>query len=168
MVKHITLSSGRQCLVDASDYEWLTVTKWSDDSDGYAVRSATREDGGKTTEKMHRLIIGAKRGETVDHINGTPWDNRRENLRIVTDSQNARNTKIYSTNKSGFKGVAVYKKDKWTAQITVNYRKLHLGVFVDAEEAAEVYNDAAIEHFGEYAKLNLLSDIARHADKLPD
>lgn len=168
MVKYITLSNGRECLVDDDDFEYLSKTKWHDDSRGYAIRGAVREDGVRTTEKMHRIIINAEKGKLVDHINGLPWDNRKENLRIVTDTQNARNTKMYNTNKSGYKGVAVYNGKKWTAQITVNYRKLHLGVFEDAKVAAEVYNDAAVEHFGEYAKLNLLSDIARHADKLPD
>ena len=167
MVKKITLSSGKQCLVDDEDFNILSVTRWSDDSNGYAIRHTKTAEGLKTTEKMHRIIMQAKPGEIVDHINGCPWDNRKENLRIVTDKENARNSKLYNTNKSGYKGVAVYKNGRWTAQITVNYRKLHLGVYDDVEEAAEAYNEAAIEHFGEYARLNLLSDIARHAAKLP-
>ena len=167
MVKSTTLSSGRKCQVDDEDYHILSITKWADDSNGYAIRSAITPEGVKTTEKMHRIIMQAKPGEIVDHINGCPWDNRKENLRIVTDQENARNSKMYSTNKSGYKGVAVYKNGRWTAQITVDYRKIHLGVFDDAEEAAIAYNDAATQHFGEYARLNLLSDIARHAAKLP-
>lgn len=166
MVKSITLSSGRKCQVDDEDYDLLSLTKWSDDSRGYAIRRAINPDGTGTTEKMHRIITSAKQGEIVDHINGLPWDNRKENLRIVTNRQNTRNSKLKSTNKSGYKGVAVYKNGKWSAQITVNYRKIHLGIFEDAEEAAMVYNNAATEHFGEYARLNLMSDIARHAAKL--
>jgi hypothetical protein len=151
LTKYIPLSSGKNAIVDDDDYEWLSVTKWADDSSGYAIRKVK---GKTTTEKMHRLIIDVKEGEHVDHINGIPWDNRKENLRIATARQNAANKGPYSTNKSGYKGVAVYKNGRWTAQITVNYRKLHLGCFDDPKEAALAYNEAAIAHFGEYAKLN--------------
>jgi hypothetical protein len=159
MSKFIPLSGGkRTAIVDDDDYLWLTTTKWSDDKLGYAVRHKRKEDGSDTTEKMHRLIMKAKAGEQVDHVNGIPWDNRKENLRIVNNSQNSANKKAYSTNKSGYKGVAVYKKNKWTAQITVNYRKIHLGVFECKHEAAEVYNVAALKYFGEYARLNEIKE----------
>lgn len=154
MVKIIKLSSGRDCLVDDEDYDWLSKTKWSDDSNGYAIRRKYKSKR-NTTEKMHRLILGAKPGEIVDHINGNPSDNRRCNLRIVSDKQNARNTKTYSTNKTGYKGVAVVKcSRRYSAQITVNYRKIHLGMFDCPKDAAKAYNEAAIKHFGEFARLN--------------
>ncbi|KAA8750168.1 HNH endonuclease [Paenibacillus sp. UASWS1643] len=155
MVREIELSNGKKALVDDEDYGWLSETKWSDDSRGYAIRRV--RDGRNTTEKMHRLIVGANPGQIVDHINGVPWDNRRDNLRVVTDQQNSFNTQISSTNKTGFKGVAVYKARKnpgYTAQITVNYRKIHLGCFDDPVEAAIAYNNAARMYFGEFAILN--------------
>jgi hypothetical protein len=151
LTKYIPLSSGKFAIVDDEDYEWLNETKWADDSNGYAVRKVK---GKKTTEKMHRLVLNAKDGEVVDHINRIPWDNRKENLRIATVRQNSANKGHYSTNKSGYKGVAVYSNGRWTAQITVNYRKIHLGVFECKHEAAFVYNEAAVKYFGEYAKLN--------------
>lgn len=158
MPKHIQLSSGRQAIVDDGDYEWLLRTKWSDDSQGYAIRCKINADSTKTTEKMHRLITGAKEGEIVDHINGIPWDNRRVNLRIVTNSQNGKNKGIYPTNKTGYKGVALNNSSKgskkYTAQITVDYRKIHLGCFDNPVEAALVYDEAARKYHGEFAKLN--------------
>jgi hypothetical protein len=153
LTKYIPLSSGINAIVDDDDYEWLRETKWADDSLGYAIRKVK---GKNSTEKMHRLIIKAEPGEVVDHINGIPWDNRKENLRIVTTRQNSANKGPYSTNKSGYKGVAVYMNDRWTAQITVNYRKIHLGCYDDPKEAAQAYNEAAIKYFGEYAKLNAI------------
>lgn len=153
-MKIIKLSSGKECLVDTEDFEWLSKTKWSDDGDGYAIRYFINKCGKKTTEKMHRLIIGARNDEQVDHINGIPSDNRKMNLRIVTNQQNSRNKNKYNTNKTGYKGVAIYKKDKFTAQITHNYKKIHLGVFDNVSEAALAYNKAAKLYFGEYAKLN--------------
>jgi hypothetical protein len=155
-VKEIPLSSGIRALVDDDDYEWLSKTKWSDDGHGYAIRKVK---GKNTTEKMHRLIMNAKPGEQVDHINGIPYDNRKCNLRIVSNSENSKNrTRPYSTNKSGYKGVAVYRDGKWTAQITVNYRKIHLGVFDCKHEATRAYNAAAIEYFGEFAHLNVIEE----------
>jgi hypothetical protein len=155
LAKYIPLSSGKYAIVDDEDYEWLSQTKWSDDSRGYAIRKVK---GKKTTEKMHRLIMGAKEGEQVDHINGIPWDNRKSNLRIVNNAQNSANRGPYSTNKTGYKGVAVYKNGKFTAQITVNYKKIHLGVFDNPVDAARAYNEAAKKYFGEYAKLNPIDD----------
>lgn len=151
MTKFITLSSGIKALVDDDDYEWLSKTRWSDDSCGYAIRKV---QGKNTTEKMHRLIMNAKPHEQVDHLNGIPWDNRKENLRLVSNELNSRNKGKYSSNKTGYKGVAVYKQGRYTAQITVNYRKKHLGVFDDPKEAALAYNEAAVKYFGEFAKLN--------------
>lgn len=153
MPKQIPLSGGRiYAIVDDEDFDWLSETKWSDDSRGYAIR---RVKGDKnTTEKMHRLIMRAKDGEIVDHINGNPWDNRKENLRIATTAENCKNRNMYVTNKTGYKGVAVYKNNKYTAQVTVNYRKLHLGVFDCPIEAALAYNQAATKYFGEFARLN--------------
>jgi hypothetical protein len=156
LVGYITLSKGNKAIVDDEDYEYLTQTKWSDDSHGYAIRHAFNIEGIPTTEKMHRIIMNAEPHQQVDHINGIPWDNRKSNLRLVTNAQNSANKDRYSTNKSGYKGVAVYNKGRWTAQITVNYRKIHLGCFDDPKEAALAYNEAAVKYFGEYAKLNVV------------
>lgn len=158
MVKIIILSSGRECLVDDEDYELLAKNKWADDRRGYAIRAVRKDDGTRTTVKMHRLLLNAKPGEIVDHINGNPSDNRKSNLRIVSDAANARNSRKYSTNTTGYKGVAPHTKGRFTAQITVNYRKIHLGVFEDKVEAARAYNVAAVKYFGKYAKLNEIKE----------
>jgi len=73
----------------------------------------------------------------VDHINRNTLDNRRKNLRIVTIQDNLRNQKR-PNNKTGYTGVAVHKQTgKYTAQIKVNYKKIHLGIFKTIEEAYE-------------------------------
>lgn len=154
MVKRIPLTLGNYALVDDEDYAVLSERKWQDDSRGYATAGHVKPCGKRTTVKMHRIILGAADDEHVDHINGNPWDNRRCNLRIVSNQQNSFNRGKYSTNTTGYKGVARYKGDRFTAQITVDGRKLHLGCFDDAEEAAMAYNVAAWIYQGEYAKLN--------------
>lgn len=79
----------------------------------------------------HRLIFKITTGiepKEIDHINGDPSDNRIENLREISRSQNSYNTNLRSTNKSGFKGVCFDKsRSKWIATISNNYKTINLG-----------------------------------------
>lgn len=110
---------------------------------------------GKDTKSLHRIITQASPGEHVDHINGDRLDNRRVNLRICTHRQNRANSKIYSNNRTGYKGVGWVKdKSKFRARIKVNYKEISLGLYDSKEEAALAYNKAALKYFGKYAKLN--------------
>ena len=102
---------------------------------------------------MHRLILGVLDQDDVDHKDGDGLNNQRRNLRPCTNTQNRRNHKLYKNNSTGFIGVVVDKK-KFVAQIFVARERIRLGVFETAEEAAKIYDKAAIKHFGEYASLN--------------
>ncbi len=98
----------------------------------------------------------------IDHIDRNPQNNRPENLRPATPSQNSANTKLARNNTTGFKGVRVAsgwcgktpKRTKWVAFITVNKRQIHLGMHASPEDAARAYNEAARRHFGEFAYQN--------------
>lgn len=111
---------------------------------------------------MHRLILGLAPGQVGDHRNGNGLDNRRENLRMATYSQNNQNARPSSKKASPFKGVSIrcnrfggrYKARPWAAEIHVDGRKIGLGSFPDEVSAAKAYDVAAREHFGEFAKLN--------------
>lgn len=104
---------------------------------------------------MHRLIMNAKKGIQVDHINRDTLDNRRQNLRFATPSQNAANKIIGENNKSGFKGVFWDRySNSWHAKIKVNYKQIHIGFFKTPEDAAKAYNQVALKHFGKFALLN--------------
>jgi hypothetical protein len=89
----------------------------------------------------------------IDHINGDRSDNRFANLRIGTNAENVRNSKMRSNNKCGYKGVH-YKKaiKKFVAQISADGRVYHLGVFKTAAEAHAAYWKAAQERFGKFAR----------------
>lgn len=102
--------------------------------------------------RFHRHIMLAPEGYDIDHINGNPLDNRLINLRVATRSQNMANVK-----KAKYKGVYKVASGKYKAVITINYKQHHLGVFDTAEEAALIYNEAAIKYHGEYANLNEVS-----------
>jgi hypothetical protein len=82
-----------------------------------------------------------------------------ENLRICTHTQNLKNQGIRCDSTSGYKGVSWNKqRKKFEAYIMENYKKIHLGFFDIADDAANVYNSAAIKYFGEFAKLNIIKE----------
>lgn len=162
-MKRIPLTQGKEALVDDCDYEFLVVCNWcvSDNGDGnlYAQCTTSRTNpGGRKHLKMHRVVsklMGYPSELNIDHKNGDGLDNRRENLRVATTSQNAANRGPQTNSKSGLKGVSWNTpKRKWHARIQVNKKLIHLGYFTDNIEAAKAYNKAAEEHFREFAWLN--------------
>ena len=141
-------------LVDSEDYFAVAKHKWHVNPCGGSGLYAHRRKDGKLVS-MHREILGAKDGEYVDHINGDSLDNRRRNLRICTNAENGRNSKISKANKSGYKGVGWNSQRKlWRAKITVNRKSIELGFHVCPLRASSLYDDAAKKHFGEFARLN--------------
>ena len=163
------LTQGKETLVDDEDYEMLMEHKWfanKDDKSGkfYVKRKSPIDSNGKQkTICMHRVITNAPKGKQIDHINGNPLDNRKENLRTCTNQQNQMNRGRTKNNKSGYKGVYYSKKSKsminehskpWRAEIQHNKKIIYLGYYKTKEEAALAYNKKAKELNGEYAKVN--------------
>ena len=106
--------------------------------------------------KVHRLITACPKGMVVDHINGDKLDNRKENLRICTMSENARNSKKHAdATSSQYKGVSFAKtRGCWVAQISAYGNRITLGSYTVEVEAAKAYNKAALFYFGEFAFIN--------------
>lgn len=164
----IPLSQGKFALVDAEDYEWLSQWKWhyaiGKGGIGYARRKTYL---GKTTAGtyqtisvwMHRVINKTPNNLITDHINGNTLDNRRNNLRSCSTLQNnANRTKNRSKTYTVYKGVTRHPKDKkWHANIGLDHRTIYLGGFDTPELAAKAYNNAALNFFGDFAKLNFIS-----------
>ena len=102
---------------------------------------------------MHGLTIG---GAEVDHKDTDPSNNAIWNLRLATSTEQKQNKKVQSNNRSGLKGAyyhACHKGKKWRSQIKVGDRLIFLGYFHTAIEAHEAYASAALEHFGEFARV---------------
>lgn len=126
------------------------------DVNGYV---ATRRSGQRSERVylLHRIIMNCPDHLVVDHINHDKKDNRRENLRICTRSQNNKNIKKANlpNASSQFKGVRWHKGDeKWNARIQVNGEGIWLGNFDTEIAAAEMYDDAAEHFFKDYALFN--------------
>ena len=105
---------------------------------------------------MHRLLMNFPSGMVIDHINRNGLDNRRANLRIVTNRQNCWNSSCgINVGSSKYKGVRWLARDrKWRSSIRHNGRKVSLGDFKDEISAARAYDAAAKRYRGEFAVLN--------------
>ena len=110
----------------------------------------------KETYLNHRLIYIWHYGvepQFIDHIDGTRINNKIENLREVTTSQNCKNGKLRKNNKSGVKNVHWYKRDKkWCVDLKVNGKLKNFGKFEDLELAELVANEARKLYYGEYSR----------------
>lgn len=122
-------------LVDSDDAGWAGQWVWHLSGGGYAARFE-RVSGKRRIVKLHRAILGLKFGDILqgDHINRDRLDNRRINLRIVTNAQNEQNKSKRKEGASRFRGVQP-NNGKWTASVTANGKRMHLGSFSTEEEA---------------------------------
>lgn len=159
-MKIIILFNKKEVLVDDEDYSYLKEITWSYHNSGYAFTRTSRKLGKRKSILMHRVIMKASLTEEVDHINGNRLDNRKNNLRIASRKENGRNQLVQKRIKSSkYKGVSFYKPTKkWRASIKFNQKSFNLGYFLSEKEAALVYNKKATELFGEFAKLNNISN----------
>jgi hypothetical protein len=88
----------------------------------------------------------------IDHINGIPSDNRIENLRLATNSQNLANRGKPKNNTSGYKGVYLHNQTKkWVASIKHLGKKYALGCFAKPEDAHNAYKAASLRLNQEFA-----------------
>ena len=105
---------------------------------------------------LHHLVAGKPpKGVRTDHTNRDTLDNRRENLRFVTSSQNCMNRTVRSDSTSGITGV--YWKPaigKWVAQITASGKTMHLGYYKDRGDAIRARREGERMHFGDYTPDN--------------
>lgn len=146
----LQIASGKEVLISEADFGLVSQFLWHVGAKGYVM---ARLNGKKIY--LHRLIMNTPNDMDTDHINRNKLDNRRENLRIATRSENNMNKKMQTNNTSGYKGVGWNKQNQnWRAKIKVGDKHLNLGSFQDKILAAKAYDDAAKKYFGKYARTN--------------
>lgn len=161
---------------ETGEFVWkFRDRKWFDSDKGWKI--VNNRNAGKITGSIdislgyvrinifrkpylaHRLawlyVYGEWPQNHIDHINQIKDDNRIENLRAATQSQNGMNRSSYNGTTSQYKGVSWHKHaNKWVVQIRIDVKQKHLGYFTSEEDAARTYDRAALELFGKYANLN--------------
>lgn len=175
----IVLPNGMTCLVDARDLPLVEGFAW------YAhptlngkkryVRASIRVGDRLRGVYMHRLLLGVRSDQHVDHINGDGLDNRRSNLRVATASQNHANRR-YPGSASGYMGVYSRKPGTFYGKIKCRGQQYYTPTYNLAEVAARARDTLAATLFGEFARLNFPTDHAsnpmnrpasRHGEHVP-
>jgi len=168
MVIELELSRGKKTLIDdidedLSQFKWYLVETTSKSrSNYYAYNQVKYKNGRYKYNRLHRVILERVLGrilskrEEVDHINHNGLDNRRENIRLATRSENQHNQRIRTFAKSSrYKGVDWYKRYcKWRARIQVNGKSICIGFFDIEEDAARAYDMEAKRTFPTFCYLN--------------
>lgn len=157
-VVSIPLTRGLVAIVDAADAESVLQHKWHGHRRNSAKLSFEPQrhlkyvDGVSVSETMAAFLMGQREGFIVDHVDGNPLNNRRQNLRWATRAQNAINWK--RPNKTGVRGVFRNGDSRFAARIKTDAKRIYLGTFSTIEAAAAAYDAAALRHHGEFAVLN--------------
>ena len=147
---------GSSFIIDSSDFPAVSEHTWWKSKRGYPVmKTSRRSEEGQKTVTLHRFLMQPPPSCDVDHISGDKMDNRRCNLRICSHQQNMYNQKMRNTNTSGYYGVSLLKSvGRYEAYIHNCGKKIYLGLFSSAEEAACARDKAAYRLYGRFAKLN--------------
>lgn len=154
-------------IIDEEDFPVLREYKWHLFSSRYGKkyiargqRIGPRKENKTKAILLHRVIMNPPEDKCIDHINGNPLDNRKENLRICEMKENTRNRKKSNNCSSRYLGVNKRSDGKmWEAGIRFNGVRTYLGSFKSEEEAALAYNKKAKELFGVFANLNIIKPL---------
>lgn len=160
-MRYILLTQSKRVTVDDEDYERLALFKWYFHHTGYAVRNFTDSNKKRKTIFLHREVLGTPKGEYVDHKDCDKLNCQKDNLRPTTYANNNTNKFPQKNNTSGYKGVHQRETGKWRAYFTLKKKRTYIGQFETAIEAARAYNKAALEVWGEFARLNVIDNASK-------
>ena len=153
-MKQIPLTQNQIATVDDKDYEIIILDKWFvhfERGRYYAWRNKN-----KRPMRMHHVVMGIPpKGYEIDHIDRNGLNNQRNNLRIVTRSENNLNAKKRKNSSSQYKGVQWNKnKQKWYAEFKYLGKRFCLGYFNKEQDAAKERDWFVINYYGRNTMLN--------------
>ena len=165
-MREFILYDGTIVKVDDEDFNHIADYQWYLNKKDGKIRAVVRNDNGRLFY-MHREILAAPESAIVDHIDGNPLNNTKQNLRFVNDQQSNQNRGKFKNCSSKYKGVTWHKRVKrWQAQIGFNKDVIQLGYHETEELAAVHYDMAAIYLFGKYCRLNFPERAAEYMAQL--
>jgi hypothetical protein len=146
-------------LVGNSDYNRLMEFNWHATWNAHTKSFYATRHNPKHPKRghiwLHVAVLGVIKGKSPDHINHDTLDNRRANLRPATKNQNAAHHRMKKNNTSGYCGLNWKpRRNRWEAWIRPGGRRVYLGSFKEAVDAAKAYDTAAKKYYGEFASLN--------------
>ena len=154
-VAYVPLTQGYEAVIDAADRHLVAGYNWTvlvGPRTVYACRTGPRPKQHKVF--MHRLLMGEPEGFQIDHIDSDGLNNRRNNLRTATKSQNQCNQRLNARNKSGFKGVSWHVPSaKWQSHIMLHGKSRNLGHFGCPTAAHFAYVKASRALHGEFGRI---------------
>lgn len=164
--RELIIRGGHIAIVDAEDYERASKLSWNLDDKGYPrahikngysdrVKGVLRK---RPMVRLHQFVMNAAKGSRYDHEDGNPLNNRKSNLRPCTQRQNTFNRKPEGNRK--YKGTEQLPSGSWRASLRHDGKMFRKGPFPSENEAAEAYNKMAVEHFGEFARLNKIEGVS--------
>ena len=147
MDKMIKVYPDTFAIVSDEDYAIVCKHPWSLSNCGYV-----QSKSGDTHVLMHRLIMNAKKGQEIDHVNRDKLDNRRDNLKLCTHKDNMKNV-VWKSGSSGYRGVTYVKlQRRWRAYTQIDGKQISFGYYATAIEAARGYDRHMLRLFGSEMK----------------
>lgn len=144
------INSSNTAEVDDEDFDRINAYEWR-----IGGRTIIRYVHRRKWVTMASQVM-RREGVMYDHKDRNYFNNRKNNLRVCSYSQNAINAPKRAGCTSKYKGVYWNKQyNKWHAQVGKYGNRHHLGMFESEDEAALAYNKKAFELFGEFAVLNV-------------
>lgn len=148
---------GHTVIFDECDRDLVTNHKWYPryKKSGNVYMSRTIWVGKNKYKSfiLHREIMGAQKGQIVDHKNGNTLDNRRSNLRFCTVSQNAQNSFV-KPGKSGINGIMINRRGKFEIRIHVNKVNRCFGTYLSLDSAIPALEYYLYKHHGAFSRIH--------------
>jgi len=155
----VNLTRGHVSVFDPEFCAPVSLYRWHAHFDGkntYARRCHHAEIDGRRLSlsvHLHAMVMPSVGDLVVDHRNGDTLDNRVENLRLASMSQNSANQRKRLGTSSRYRGVS-HVRGQWRAVVGHQGRQVYLGQFASEEEAARAYDAAAKSLFGKNSRPN--------------